>query len=134
MPTSLFSMSQPPSRADGEKAGVGAPPPAPQPDQEANIVDFAGPDDPYHPLNWPLKKKLVTTALYSLTTMSTPFASAVYSPGIDQIAAEFQVSRQVATVGLSVCLLQYVPRCGAVWSRKARAARDVFIRQVKRPR
>ena len=33
------------------------------------IVDFEGPDDPYHPLNWPLRKKVVTTTLYGLCTM-----------------------------------------------------------------
>jgi hypothetical protein len=27
-------------------------------------VDFDGPDDPYHPMNWPFRKKVVTTALY----------------------------------------------------------------------
>lgn len=36
---------------------------------EAEIVDFDGPDDPYRPVNWPFRKKLVTTLLYGLTTM-----------------------------------------------------------------
>jgi len=31
---------------------------------EAEIVDFDGPDDPYHPQNWPFRKKLITTLLY----------------------------------------------------------------------
>lgn len=31
---------------------------------EAEIVDFDGPDDPYRPLNWPFRKKVITTALY----------------------------------------------------------------------
>lgn len=31
---------------------------------EAEIVDFDGPDDPYRPLNWPFRKKVVTTMLY----------------------------------------------------------------------
>lgn len=33
------------------------------------IVDFDGPDDPYRPLNWPFRKKAITTVLYGLTTM-----------------------------------------------------------------
>lgn len=33
------------------------------------IVDFDGPDDPYKPLNWPFRKKCITTLLYGLTTM-----------------------------------------------------------------
>lgn len=35
------------------------------------IVEFDGPDDPYRPLNWGLRKKAVTTVLYGLTTMGT---------------------------------------------------------------
>ena len=31
---------------------------------DAEIVDFEGPDDPYHPQNWPFRKKLITTLLY----------------------------------------------------------------------
>ena len=31
---------------------------------DAEIVDFDGPDDPYLPLNWPFRKKVVTTLLY----------------------------------------------------------------------
>ena len=42
---------------------------------DPNIVDFDGPDDPYRPLNWPMRKKLTTTALYSLTTMGSTWAS-----------------------------------------------------------
>lgn len=72
----------------------------------SDIVDFEGPDDPIHPLNWSRNKKLLTTALYSLTTMSTPFAGAIYSPAMDDIAAEFNVSKEAVTVGLSLCLLQ----------------------------
>lgn len=31
---------------------------------EDQIVDFDGADDPYRPLNWPMRKKVVTTLLY----------------------------------------------------------------------
>jgi hypothetical protein len=42
---------------------------------DPNIVDFDGPDDPYRPLNWPMRKKLITTFLYSFTTMGSTWAS-----------------------------------------------------------
>ncbi|KAL3703551.1 hypothetical protein TMatcc_010740 [Talaromyces marneffei ATCC 18224] len=42
---------------------------------DPNIVDFEGPDDPYRPVNWPMRKKLITTALYSFTTMGSTWAS-----------------------------------------------------------
>ena len=71
-----------------------------------NIVDFDGPDDPHRPVNWPLLKKLIHTALYGMTTMTTPWASSVYSPAMDAIAEHFHVSKEVAIVGLSLCLLE----------------------------
>lgn len=42
------------------------------------IVDFDGPDDPYRPLNWPFRKKAITTVLYGLTTMGATWASSMY--------------------------------------------------------
>ena len=41
------------------------------------IVDFDGPDDPYRPINWPFRKKIVTTILYGFTTMGSTWASSV---------------------------------------------------------
>ena len=39
------------------------------------LIDFDGEDDPYRPLNWPMRKKVVVTVLYSLCTMGTTWAS-----------------------------------------------------------
>ena len=41
------------------------------------LVDFDGPDDPYRPINWPFRKKVITTVLYGFTTASRslPFPS-----------------------------------------------------------
>lgn len=44
---------------------------------EDAIVDFDGPDDTYRPLNWPFRKKVITTLLYGLTTMGSTWASSV---------------------------------------------------------
>lgn len=41
------------------------------------LVDFEGPDDTYRPRNWPLSKKLITTALYGLTTMSATWTTSM---------------------------------------------------------
>ncbi len=35
------------------------------------LVDFDGPDDPYRPINWPFRKKVITTVLYGFTTASS---------------------------------------------------------------
>ncbi|KAK2873936.1 hypothetical protein FQN49_001987 [Arthroderma sp. PD_2] len=71
------------------------------------IVDFDGPDDPYRPLNWPFRKKCITTLLYGLTTMGSTWASAIYAPGIKQINEEFDVSEDVGTLGISLLLFGF---------------------------
>ena len=68
------------------------------------IVDFEGPDDPYRPLNWPFRKKAITTLLYGLTTMGSTFASSVYSSAIPTISKDYHVGTEVSTLGLSLFL------------------------------
>ncbi|KAI3396935.1 hypothetical protein diail_11548 [Diaporthe ilicicola] len=74
---------------------------------EADLVDFDGPDDPYRPMNWPTKKKVTTTLLYGLVTMSATWASSAYSAGTSQISEGFHVSSQVATLGTTLFLLGF---------------------------
>ncbi|KAJ0119228.1 polyamine transporter 1 [Diaporthe amygdali] len=74
---------------------------------EADLVDFDSPEDPYRPMNWPTKKKCTTTLLYGLVTMSATWASSAYSAGTSQIAEEFRVSSQVATLGTTIFLLGF---------------------------
>lgn len=74
---------------------------------EADLVDFDGPDDPYKPMNWPTRKKVTTTFLYGLVTMSATWASSAYSPGTAQVADEFHVSSQVGILGTTVFLLGF---------------------------
>ena len=71
------------------------------------LVDFEGDDDPYRPMNWPTKKKITTTMMYGLTTMSATWASSAYSAGTRQIAAEFNVGNQVAVLGTTLFLFGF---------------------------
>ncbi|OTB03030.1 hypothetical protein M426DRAFT_74194 [Hypoxylon sp. CI-4A] len=71
------------------------------------LVDFDGPDDPYRPVNWPTNKKVATTLLYGLVTMTATWASSSYSAGTRQVAAEFGVGTQVATLGTTLFLLGF---------------------------
>ena len=41
------------------------------------VIDFDGPDDLYRPMNWPRRKKVITTLLYGFTTMGATWASSV---------------------------------------------------------
>lgn len=74
---------------------------------EDQLVDFDGPDDPYRPINWPTKKKILTTMLYGLVTMSATWASSAYSAGTAQVAEHFHVSKQVSTLGTTIFLLGF---------------------------
>jgi hypothetical protein len=71
------------------------------------IVDFEGPTDPYHPINWPFRKKLVTTLLYGLTTCWVTFASSIYSSGLGSISNEFHVGNEVSSLGISSVLVGF---------------------------
>ena len=42
------------------------------------IVEFDGPNDPYRPLNWPARKKVITILLYGLTTCCSSWGTSVY--------------------------------------------------------
>lgn len=77
------------------------------PTAAGSLVDFEGPDDPYRPINWPTHKKVTTTLLYGLVTMSATWASSAYSAGTSQVAAEFKVGRQVAVLGTSLFLFGF---------------------------
>ncbi|CAM1507493.1 Fc.00g071340.m01.CDS01 [Cosmosporella sp. VM-42] len=74
-------------------------------DYDDNLIDFEGQDDPYNPLNWPFRKKFVTTMLYSFTTMGVTWASTIYNSGIPQVEHQFKVSQEVALLGLTLYLL-----------------------------
>jgi len=78
-----------------------------QPTAPDVLVDFDGDDDPYRPMNWPTKKKVNTTLMYGLTTMSATWASSSYSAGTRQIAAEFNVGNQVAVLGTTLFLFGF---------------------------
>ncbi|KAF2015480.1 MSF membrane transporter [Aaosphaeria arxii CBS 175.79] len=71
------------------------------------IVDFEGPDDPYRPINWPMRKKVITTMLYGLCTMSATWASSSYSAGTRQVAHHFHVGEQVAVLGTTLFLFGF---------------------------
>ncbi|KYK54377.1 MSF membrane transporter [Drechmeria coniospora] len=77
------------------------------PTTAAELVDFDGSDDPYHPRCWPTDKKVMTTLLYGLVTMSATWASSAYSAGTVQIAQEFAVGTQVATLGTTLFLFGF---------------------------
>ena len=71
------------------------------------VVDFDGPDDPYRPMNWPFRKKIITTVLYGFTTMGSTWASSVYSPAVIHVSKEFHVGTEVSLLGISILLVGF---------------------------
>ena len=71
------------------------------------IIDFDGKDDPYRAINWPFRKKVVTTILYGFTTCWVTFASAIYSTGVEQIAHDFNTTIPVSTAGISMVVFGF---------------------------
>ena len=78
-----------------------------KPTEEDQIVDFDGDDDPYHPVNWAIRKKIITTATYGFLTMSATWASSSYSAGTRLVAKEFDVGIQTATLGTTLFLFGF---------------------------
>ncbi|CAI6337659.1 unnamed protein product [Periconia digitata] len=103
------------SRRESTLSRVRSRPPVPpfthplvhQPTTEDVLVDFDNPEDSYRPINWPTRKKATTTLLYGLCTMSATWASSAYSAGTQQIAREFHVGTQVATLGTTLFLFGF---------------------------
>lgn len=68
-------------------------------------TDWSGPDDPENPHNWPLSKKFYHSGVTALLSFVVTYGSSAYSPGIQQVASDFGVSKEVATLGLSLYVL-----------------------------
>lgn len=74
-------------------------------------------DDPYiieylhndrqDAMNFPKRRKWAIAILQSLSTFAVTFASSVYASGILDITQHFEVSREVATLGLSLYVLGF---------------------------
>ncbi|KAK9235962.1 major facilitator superfamily domain-containing protein [Lipomyces kononenkoae] len=97
------------ANTDSEKSKIASvdQPPQGKPPAAPGIVDFEGPTDPYRPMNWPFRKKLITTLLYGLTTCWVTFASSIYSSGLGSISDEFHIGNEVASLGISLVLIGF---------------------------
>ncbi|KAJ5511648.1 Major facilitator superfamily domain general substrate transporter, partial [Penicillium expansum] len=81
-------------------------------------VDFDGPDDSLNPINWPLCKRVYIAILLALTTMVVAMASSIFTSAIPDIMAIYGITREVATLGLSLYVFGFAsgPLCWAPFS------------------
>jgi len=98
--------------------GAGKPFPPLLPDREEYVVEFEGADDPLHPQNWPMKKKLTLGAMLAFFALSATMGSSIFSAAIRPVSAEFGVIAEVGTLGTSLFVFGYAfgPLIWAPWS------------------
>ncbi|KAH7256148.1 major facilitator superfamily domain-containing protein [Fusarium tricinctum] len=77
------------------------------------LINFL-PDDPQNAMLLPTWKKWAFTCFQALATLATTFASSAYSGGIEQVIHSFDISQEVATLGISLYVLGFA--CGPlIW-------------------
>lgn len=64
--------------------------------------DWDGPDDPGNPHNWTLSRKWFQTLTTGCISLTAACATSIFAPAIDDVAAEFSVSTEVATLTYSI--------------------------------
>ncbi|WEW55571.1 hypothetical protein PRK78_001002 [Emydomyces testavorans] len=87
--------------------GAGKPYPPPLPEKEEYVVEFDGPDDPLHPQNWSMKRKVATAVILAWTSIISSFTSSVFSTATSDVARTFGVSIEAGILGLSLYVLGY---------------------------
>ncbi|KAJ8062305.1 hypothetical protein OCU04_008852 [Sclerotinia nivalis] len=87
--------------------GLGKDYPPALPAQEEYVVEFDGPDDPLHAVNWPMRKKILTAVMLGYTTLVSAFTSSIFSTATRVVAAQYNVSTEVGLLGLSFYVLGF---------------------------
>lgn len=67
--------------------------------------DWSGPDDPENPQNWSTTKKAYHTAATALLGFAVTCGSSMITPGTPEIERDFDISRTVAILSLSLFVL-----------------------------
>jgi MFS transporter, DHA1 family, multidrug resistance protein len=76
-------------------------------EREAYVVDFDGPADPLHPMNWHWRTKFGIAAIGALACLCSTFASAVLSAATRRIAVYYDLSLEVASLSSVLYLVGY---------------------------
>ncbi|CAK9442081.1 uncharacterized protein LODBEIA_P58460 [Lodderomyces beijingensis] len=97
-----FRTVQVPPNSTMHLIGEGRELPPSLPDRTPYTVSFAGVDDPYHPHNYPMWKKVMFSICVAFSALSVSLGSAMFSNGNEQIMEEFHVGWTVAALGTSL--------------------------------
>lgn len=76
-------------------------------ENDPNLIDWSGPNDPSNPQNFPLWRKWLITLLLGSVTFCITFASSVFSTATVVTAQKFGVSNEVMVLGTSLFVLGF---------------------------
>ena len=80
--------------------------PVSHPTEERNdLVDWEGPNDPENPQNMPQWKKWMITWLLAFLNVWVTFSSTIFASAVTTTSHEYNVSRVVMTLGVSLTVL-----------------------------
>ncbi|KAJ4328670.1 hypothetical protein N0V84_000861 [Fusarium piperis] len=65
------------------------------------------PNDPRNPMNFSILTKWFITMIVAIATLAVALVSSAYTGGIREIIAEFEISQEVATLGVSLFVLGF---------------------------
>ncbi|KAI6813277.1 MFS general substrate transporter [Hortaea werneckii] len=71
------------------------------------LIDWYTTTDPANPQNWSLAKKSLVSLQICLYTLAVYMGSAIYTPAIGGVMAQFDVGPETALLGLSLYVLAY---------------------------
>lgn len=94
-------------QSDVEKATAVAEAQEPPPSRP-DLVEFDGPDDPDNPKNWTKRRRWIITISGSLLTFTVTFSSSIFSVAIEPVSEQYNVSRVVSTLGVSLFLVGFI--------------------------
>ncbi|GAM83777.1 hypothetical protein ANO11243_017670 [Dothideomycetidae sp. 11243] len=78
-------------------------------EEDPNLVDFDGPNDPANPKTWSFNKRWAATGLVSLITFMTPMTSSMIAPAAPSIKHDLHVKSQFESeLIFSIFLLGFV--------------------------
>lgn len=77
------------------------------PPRELYEVTFDGPNDPLHPFNWPLKKKVMICVILCLNCICITMASSIFASAVPQICEIYGIIEVVAILGITLFVLGF---------------------------
>ncbi|KAK9431225.1 major facilitator superfamily domain-containing protein [Lipomyces doorenjongii] len=87
--------------------GAGKDYPVQPPDIETYIVEFDGADDPMHPQNWTVRKKLKIMTVLGFATFVVAWGSSIFSPATFVIGQVFHVGTVTAILAISLYVVGF---------------------------